>query len=83
MTEPAALYSSRTRATAILVLLAAVLVASIYSYPRVRPLGAAPARGEDDVSMYTAIVKRLSAGESYYEVLGAELRQRGYPTRPC
>ena len=82
MTEPAAFYSSRTRTTAILVLLAAVLVASIYSYPRARPLGAAPARGEDDVSMYTAIVNRLSAGESYYEVLGAELRQRGYPTRP-
>jgi hypothetical protein len=74
-------FTPRTRAVALLILLVAVLIAGIYSSTRARPLGVAPARGEDDVSLHAAIVQRLTAGQSYYEATGDELRQRGYPTR--
>ena len=33
-----------------------------------------------DVDLYQAVVDRVHAGESYYAVLGDELRTRGYPT---
>jgi hypothetical protein len=72
---------SRARARAVLLLLAAVVVAGLSASRGAGPLGTAPARGEDDVSLHAAIVERMSAGEPYYEATGTELRQRGYPTR--
>ena len=45
------------------------------------PPVAAPASGDDDVSLHRAIVARLAQGEGYYEATGVELRARGYPTR--
>jgi hypothetical protein len=38
-------------------------------------------RGPGDLALYRAKVRRIRAGESYYEAANAELRQRGYPTR--
>lgn len=34
-----------------------------------------------DLELYRAVARRVHAGESYYDVMGDELRQRGYPTR--
>jgi hypothetical protein len=40
------------------------------------------ANDESDVALYRAIVSRVHDGEGYYDAAGAELRARGYPTRP-
>lgn len=37
---------------------------------------------ESDLKMYRRIVERVRAGEGYYDVVGAELRQGDYPLRP-
>lgn len=37
--------------------------------------------GEGDIPLYWAEIKRMRAGESYYEALAHELRPRGYPTK--
>ena len=37
--------------------------------------------GEGDIPLYWADIKRMRAGESYYEALSHELRPRGYPTK--
>jgi len=36
--------------------------------------------GAGDVALYRATIDRIHAGEGYYEVAGAEMRARGYPT---
>jgi hypothetical protein len=36
-----------------------------------------------DVELYRAIVERVRLGQGYYDAAGAELRARGYPTRPA
>jgi hypothetical protein len=41
----------------------------------------APDRGANDVQLYAAEVRRIQAGEGYYEAAGRELRIRGYPTK--
>jgi hypothetical protein len=41
----------------------------------------APSRGASDVDLYHAEVERIAGGESYYSAAGAELHERGYPTR--
>ena len=38
-------------------------------------------RRASDVELYNAEVRRIQAGEGYYDAAAAELRQRGYPTR--
>ena len=81
MNVPATLSSPRTRALSLLTILAMVLAAGVYSSLGAGPLGTAPAGGEDDVSLHTAIVNRVAAGEPYYDATGDELRRRGYPTR--
>jgi hypothetical protein len=81
MTRSWSPYAPRTRAVLLLLFLSGVVVTGLLSW-RSSPGHVVPARGEDDVSMYEAMVQRLSAGEPYYDVVGGELRQRGYPTRP-
>src|SRR4051812_30505214 len=66
-----------------LAVLAVVLGAGLLSARAIHsgPLGAAPAAGEDDVSLFSSIVERLARGEGYYDATGSELRARGYPSR--
>ena len=37
---------------------------------------------DSDYDLYRAITKRVHDGQNYYDAAGAELRTRGYPTRP-
>jgi hypothetical protein len=70
--------AQRTTARLILAALAVVLTAGLW-----RPLprhGATLAPGRTDSALYAAEVERVARGESYYAVLGSELRARGYPT---
>jgi hypothetical protein len=82
MTQSAVPFSSRIRAVLILLFLCGVFVAGLYSSRASSPTRSVPVRTDGDVAMYTAMVQRLSAGEQYYDVVGGELRQRGYATRP-
>jgi hypothetical protein len=41
----------------------------------------APDRGPGDLALYNAEIRRIRAGDTYYQAANAELRQRGYPTR--
>jgi hypothetical protein len=86
--RPAAESSSTTRyrnlkrwqALLVLAILALVLtgcvLASLGPPPRI-----GGGSGPRDVELYSAVVQRVHSGQSYYSVLGAELRSRGYPTR--
>ncbi len=40
-----------------------------------------PDRGPGDLALYNAEIRRISAGQSYYQAASVELRARGYPTR--
>jgi len=64
---------------ALLCLAAFVLVCQISL--RSGPLYIENKTQESDVKMFRRVVNRMSAGEAYYEALGAELRNGGYPTR--
>jgi hypothetical protein len=39
-----------------------------------------PMRGAGDVALYQAEVQRVHDGQQYYQAIGTELRERGYPT---
>lgn len=45
------------------------------------PLPALTQGQQGDTALWTAIVERMTAGESYYEASSTELRARHYPTR--
>jgi hypothetical protein len=80
-------YADLTRAQACLAL---VLLGAVALWFQLGTLSAAsdgtpPERapaGRNDLDLYRAVVKRVSGGEGYYDVVGSELRARGYPVRP-
>lgn len=39
--------------------------------------------GDTDVALYRAIVERMDRGSSYYDAVGVEQVERGYPTSPA
>ena len=85
--RPATRYGSLTRGQAAVVgvlLLAVMGWLLAGSRSGATTAAAAPARSSDesDVALYRAIVARVHGGEGYYDAAGAELRARGYPTRP-
>ena len=47
-----------------------------------RPELAASRINRGDIKLYDSIVRRVHAGEDYYEVVGSELRARNYARRP-
>ena len=65
-----------------LVILCAFVALGIASLVVSRPDGTIPGQpaGVSDVRTYQAIVGRLGRGEPYYQVVGDELRRRGYAT---
>ena len=71
----------RTRAIAVLVGLVALFIAGLLVSPPVPPVAptSGPFKGGDG-GLFEAVIDRLRAGEPYYEAMGAELRQRFYPT---
>jgi hypothetical protein len=69
---------ARNSARIVLVCLAVLLVWGIWR-PLPRHGSAAPEERTDSASYWT-IIERLARGESYYPVVGAELRERDYPS---
>lgn len=78
-------------AKAILGLLAAVMLLSLWpavqeasSGQAARAAAAAesPAKGDEDLALYAAIISRVAAGENYHAVAADEQRNRGFPLRP-
>jgi hypothetical protein len=68
---------SRSRARLVLVGLLLLLIAGVMTPPPdPRPMK----KGEGDVALFEAVMRRVRNGESYYPVMGSELRSRGYPT---
>ena len=68
----------RLTARIVLAGLAVLLVWGIW-----RPLprhGSATPDERTDSALYSAVVGRVARGEPYYQALGVELRERGYPT---
>jgi hypothetical protein len=58
-----------------------VLLVAVSLSPWASGFADKPSRGPGDVALYQAEVKRIAAGEGYYQAAAQELRQRGYPTR--
>ncbi len=75
---------SSTRRSAVLTLCVVVLaLAGGLSYPATTP-PARPAQtpaSTTDALTFAAVVERMRKGEGYYDAMGAELRQNGYPAR--
>jgi hypothetical protein len=61
-------------------LIAAGLVALTFS-PPARGQAGTPVRGQGDIALYWAEVRRIHSGQGYYDAAAAELTGRGYPTR--
>lgn len=82
----------RWGAALVLAALAAAMVWSAFAVlppsgdaPKARPpsiTAPAPRKGEGDLALYTAIHRRMAAGEGYYAAALAEHRARNYPTQP-
>jgi hypothetical protein len=62
-------------------LLAIAFCVAVSLSPMASGFADAPSRGASDVDLYHAEVERIARGESYYSAAGAELHERGYPTR--
>jgi hypothetical protein len=78
-------YAALTRRQAALVAAAFLALTGWFVVgPRVAPAPpTVPAAQQgSDVELYRAIVERVRLGQGYYDAAGAELRARGYPTRP-
>ena len=62
--------------------LAALIVLGILSLmPQSRaPKAELPPPGRGDTVLFESTIERLRAGEQYYDAIGAEMRQRNYPT---
>jgi hypothetical protein len=60
--------------------LAALLLLLVAAVSTPSPAVKRMERGQGDVALFEAVVGRLRRGEPYYPAMGAELRQRGYPT---
>ncbi len=76
-------YATRTRALATLLgLLVVVGVGILYPAvpPRVRLAPSRDTSSTTDAQTFAAVVDRLSAGETYYDAMGVELRNHDYPT---
>ncbi len=51
--------------------------------PAARELAvAAPGAQDEDIALYRAAIRRIAAGENYYDFIVAEQRARDYPVRP-
>ena len=74
---------SRRQARMVLVLTAVAIVVCVFVTlsPLAQGFADRKRTGPNDISLYTAEVQRVHAGESYYAVLADELPARGYPTR--
>jgi hypothetical protein len=60
-----------------------LFVGAVHRVPESARHALNPASKDGDVALYKAVVARVRAGESYYDVVGAELRKRNYPLRPA
>jgi hypothetical protein len=74
-------YEHLTRGQALLVLAALFLVVAGCVSISFGPPPKIGRSGPADGALYTAVVQRVHAGQSYYSVLGDELHSRGYPMR--
>lgn len=68
-----------TVARMVLGCLLALLLAGLSLHVPEQPTGKTKEQ-HGDGALFATVVQRVSAGESYYAAMGAELRQRGYPT---
>lgn len=77
--------SHSARGSRLILLLMAVLSVygclSVNSSDFIPPIGASDPQSIDS-NLYRAVADRVRAGEGYYKAAGAELRSRGYATRP-
>ena len=82
----ASVASGRTGLTRHIVTLCAAILSFTVGWATARPhqevltSASSPVGVSRDIDTFKAIVSRLRAGESYYQVVGSELRRRGYPT---
>lgn len=70
-----------SRVTLAVLAVATLLLVAIACSPLRSGFADVPPRSASDVALYDAEARRIAAGEGYYQVLGSELRTRGYPTR--
>ena len=84
MNIPTSRFSDFTNKEALCLLVGALLLI-IYGFVSINQ--AFPPRPHEDTDgedarMYASVIKRVHAGESYYQIVGEELRTRGYASRP-
>ena len=77
-------FSEMTRKEASLILLSVVLLImyGLISLTQAFPPRERSETDGEDARMYQSIIDRVRGGESYYTVVGDELRTRGYASRP-
>jgi hypothetical protein len=75
---------SRAEQTGSLILLALLFLAALRWSPSRSETHTSfdkPGPDHGDITLHAATVARIAAGHDYYDAVGTELRERGYPTR--
>ncbi len=84
MNIPSTRFVRFTKREALLVLcmVALVMVYGIASLSQAFPHRERDVSDGEDARMYQSMIERIHSGEAYYQIVGEELRSRGYASRP-
>ncbi len=77
-------FANVTKREAVVIVCGLVLLIGygLASFSQVFPPRESKETDGEDVRMYQSVIERIHGGEAYYEVVGEELRARGYALRP-